>query len=561
MAFNATVRHRLSALFVFNAMAALASGLHGAWGQNTPPSSYILTFDDEFGGTALDLTKWSNSYPGDDRIHRNTPEAEYYAPDADQVQNGILSLTARSTGPVTYTLPDGSTVSKSYTSGMISSYGNFTQTYGWFEIRAKVPEGQGFWPAFWLLPATNGWPPEIDIFEILGNATKTVYMTDHWPNPNVYIEEDGVGSGPVQPGPDYSADFHTFAVDWEPEAITWYIDSVQQFQVTDDIPSEPMYIISNLAVGGPGSWPGPPDTTTPFPGEMDIDYIRVYARDTTVVPLSAVPAPDGATHLLWGDATGGAHLRVLASDGSTASDTALGPYAGWHPLALTVAADNSNHILWRCVDGTVSIWKIDEAGDMASLSYTLYGPYPGWSPVGIAAASDSSDHVLWKCTDNTMSMWRIDSNGSMTYRLFGSYGGWSPIGAAVAADHSDHVLWTYTDNTMSDWRIDPTGAMTYQIDGPYPGWIPVSIGVDSNLTDHILWNYFDGTLSIWNLGSNGALAYYLYGPYTLWSAAMVNLGPDNHENVLWIYPDGTLSVWNISSPGVFTYNIQPPPGN
>ena len=278
-------------------------------------------------------------------------------------------------------------------------------------------------------------------------------------------------------------------------------------------------------------------------------------------PLSAVPAPDGTTHLLWGNGNGRADLRILASDGSTASDTTFGPFTGWQALALSVAPDNTNHILWQYTNGTISIWKIDEPGDISSLTYALYGPFAGWNPVGIATATDSSDHVLWRYTDNTMSTWRIDPSGSLTYRIFGPYAGWTPIAIAAAPDLSDHVLWNYIDNTMSTWRIDPTGTMTYQIYGAFGGWKPVSIGVDSKLSNHILWNYLDSTMSMWNLSSAGALIYQLYGPYAPWSAATVNIGPDDHEYVLWTYPDGTLSVWNISSPGVFTYNIQPPPRN
>ena len=282
----------------------------------------------------------------------------------------------------------------------------------------------------------------------------------------------------------------------------------------------------------------------------------------TWVPLSAVPAPDGKAHLLWGDGTGRADLRILASDGSIASDVSFGPYPGWQALALSVAPDNSNHILWQYIDGTISIWKIDEAGDASSLKYTLYGPYAGWSPLGISTASDSSDRLLWSYDVNTVSAWRIDSSGTLTYRVFGPYAGWTPVAIAAAPDLSDHVLWKYAENTMSDWRIDPSWTVTYRILGPYPGWTPVSIGVDANLSDQILWNFADGTMSMWNLSSAPIGSYHLYGPYPKWSAATVNVGPaDGDDTVMWTYPDGSLAVWNISSPGVFTYNIQAPPAD
>ncbi len=77
-------------------------------------------------------------------------------------------------------------------------------------------------------------------------------------------------------GPDFTKSYHTYAVDWQPNEIVWYVDGVERFHVTENVPSVPMYILANLAVGG--DWPGNPDATTPFPSYMDIDYIRVYQK-------------------------------------------------------------------------------------------------------------------------------------------------------------------------------------------------------------------------------------------------------------------------------------------
>src|SRR5690242_15236708 len=151
-----------------------------------------------------------------------------------------------------------------YTSGMISSFGHFAQQYGYFEIRAKFPAGKGYWPAFWLLPADKTWPPEIDVLEILGHEPDKVYLTNHW-----QTAEKHESVGDSYKGPDFSADYHTFAVDWEPNEIVWYVDGVERFRSKQGVPAMPMYIIANLAVGG--DWPGNPDATTKFPGNMDID--------------------------------------------------------------------------------------------------------------------------------------------------------------------------------------------------------------------------------------------------------------------------------------------------
>jgi beta-glucanase (GH16 family) len=220
---------------------------------------WVMTFHDEFDGSALNTNYWIDSYPHGARTHNNG-EMEYYAPDGYSINGGNLHLVA------TNHAQNG----EQYTSGMICSYGHFAQTYGWFEMRARMPAGKGMWPAFWLLPANGVWPPEIDILEILGHEPNKVYFTNHW------SAGDHQSHGVNWVGPDFSKDYHTFAVDWEPGSITWYVDGVAHGNSTSGVPAEPMFIVANLAVGG--GWPGNPDATTTFPSSMDIDYIRVYRR-------------------------------------------------------------------------------------------------------------------------------------------------------------------------------------------------------------------------------------------------------------------------------------------
>ena len=157
-----------------------------------------------------------------------------------------------------------------YTSGVISTWGSFAQRYGVFEIRAKVPKGKALWPAFWLLNAEGGWPPEIDVFEILGQTT--TFMHTGVKGVNRY---DGMNT--ALPGIDLSEDFHVYTVDWGPNNTVLYLDDTEIFRVaTPREISKPMYVIANLAVGG--NWPGAPDETTVFPAHFDIDWIRVSQR-------------------------------------------------------------------------------------------------------------------------------------------------------------------------------------------------------------------------------------------------------------------------------------------
>ena len=190
----------------------------------------------------------------------------------------------------------GTKVKKSYTSGRISTQNLKTFTYGRFEVKAKVPKGQGYLPAFWLMANDENvygqWPRcgEIDCMEVMGQDTKKLYGTIHYGNPHAesqgtYTIEDGKES--------FSDDFHTFTCDWEPGKITWYVDGIKyheesnwhsttegQGTLTYPAPfDQPFYIILNLAVGG--SWVGNPNEETSFvDNPFVVDYVRVYQKDS-----------------------------------------------------------------------------------------------------------------------------------------------------------------------------------------------------------------------------------------------------------------------------------------
>ena len=224
-----------------------------------------LTFQDEFDGASLDLTKWNPQDPWGKVRNR---ELQAYVKDAFTVHDGILRVT------VAKRAADYDGAPRQYTSGMMTTYRKFAQKYGWFEIRCRVPKGNGLWPAFWMLPEPLGWPPEIDVMENLGQDTQVAYFTNH------FTAADGKhgskGSGKMAT-PDLSADFHTYAVEWSPESIVWYFDGVQKFRSAEGVPQQPMYLLVNLAIGG--NWPVPPDQTTVLPASLDVDYVRAYAKE------------------------------------------------------------------------------------------------------------------------------------------------------------------------------------------------------------------------------------------------------------------------------------------
>ncbi|HSD84406.1 MAG TPA: glycoside hydrolase family 16 protein [Anaerolineae bacterium] len=239
-----------------------------------------LIFQDEFEGAVLDTRQWVTCYWWDKQgcTIRTNRELEWYQPENVSVRDGVLRLRAQ---PGEVDATDGKTYH--YTSGMISSGRQtdetstptkFSFTYGYAEIRARVPKGQGLWPAFWLLPDDHTSKPEIDVMEILGDQPHTVELRFHYRGP----DDETVNVGESWSGPDFSAGWHTFAIDWQPDALVWYIDGVERQRYTDRsaVPAQPMYLILNLAVGG--NWPGSPDASTPFPSDYLVDYVRVWVK-------------------------------------------------------------------------------------------------------------------------------------------------------------------------------------------------------------------------------------------------------------------------------------------
>jgi beta-glucanase (GH16 family) len=245
---------------------------------------WALTWSDEFdgpSGSGVDPGKWVLETGGDGWGNK---ELEFYTDRLvnSSMRDGYLSITALSER---YTGPTG--IARNYTSARLRTLGNFSQTYGRFEARIKIPRGQGMWPAFWMLGddiEKVGWPAcgEIDIMENIGKEPSLIHGSIHGPG---YIGTAGIEAPYTLPGKrDFADDFHVYAVEWEPDSIAFYVDENLYVRRTraDLRPGwkwvfdKPFFIILNLAVGG--DWPGEPDATTTFPQTMLVDYVRVYNR-------------------------------------------------------------------------------------------------------------------------------------------------------------------------------------------------------------------------------------------------------------------------------------------
>lgn len=242
---------------------------------------YTLVWEETFDGDSLNPDDWNveTHEPG---WVNNELQAYVDSPDNIYIEDGDLVLKPVKTG------------NGEYTSGRVNTQNKHDFKYGRFEAKVRVPEGQGFLPAFWMMPTSENlygqWPRcgEIDIMEVMGQATDTSYGTVHFGNPH----NESQGTCVLDEG-SFSDEYHVFSVDWEPGKIDWYVDgnlihtesnwysaTEGQGEITYPAPfDQPFYIILNLAVGG--SWVGNPDETTDIENaEYRIDYVRVYQRDS-----------------------------------------------------------------------------------------------------------------------------------------------------------------------------------------------------------------------------------------------------------------------------------------
>jgi beta-glucanase (GH16 family) len=270
-----------------------------------------LVWSDEFNapdGSAPDPAWWTYDL-GVDGDGWGNHELEYYTnrPENVTIQGGNLVITARHetfSGPAdpghagTGGAAGAATVTREYTSARLKTQGLFSQTYGRFEARIRIPYGQGVWPAFWMLGADLGkspWPGcgEIDIMENIGKEPTKVHGSLHGPGPGGAGTDDMTAVYTPPKGPQRFADgFHVFAIEWEPRVIRFYVDGNLYFTAasrgmphgTGWVFDHPFFLLLNLAVGG--DWPGSPDATTAFPQQMLVDYVRVYE---SAHPLAADP--------------------------------------------------------------------------------------------------------------------------------------------------------------------------------------------------------------------------------------------------------------------------------
>lgn len=240
----------------------------------TSREGYDLVWEEEFSADALNESIW-NYEIGTGSGGWGNNELQYYRKENTALTQGFLVITAKKE-PFS---------GSQYTSSRLTTQNKKTFTFGRIDIRARVPRGQGIWPALWMLGAnisTVGWPAcgEIDIMEMIGGSgrEKTVHGTVHWYAENGYANYGGPRT--LTTGT-YADEFFVYSIEWDEEFIKWYVNDefFHQIDIRPEHLSEfrnPHFFIVNLAVGG--NWPQSPDGTTVFPQQLIVDYIRVFQK-------------------------------------------------------------------------------------------------------------------------------------------------------------------------------------------------------------------------------------------------------------------------------------------
>jgi beta-glucanase (GH16 family) len=276
-------------------------------------TNYVLAFHDDFDTLSLwdpatNKGTWQPYYPfggdnpqGTNGRYLGGEKQVYVDPlfkglglNPFSTSNSILNITASASPAALVSALGTEAPNFPFMSGCLTTHKSFSQTGGYFEMRAKMPKAR-CWPAFWATPASGNWPPELDVIEWLGNP-HAYAATVHWTDPTAGHLADGLM---VWTDIDLSADFHVFGSLWTDQWVIHYLDGVERYRVPSKPGwNEPFYVMVDLAVGG---WAGDPDASQ-FPATMQVDYVKVW-RPKTAAELAAPapvvspppPAPTGST--------------------------------------------------------------------------------------------------------------------------------------------------------------------------------------------------------------------------------------------------------------------------
>ncbi len=249
-----------------HAAAVSASAARSPASTAVPDPTTTPTFSSNFSGSSLNTSIWATCYPGFNpatgcQNFGNDDELEWYLPSQDRVSGGDLDLVAQPEATAGYN-SSGAAETYNCRSGMVTTYPSVNFEYGIVQVVADIPQTYGLWSWIWLLPSNGAWPPEIDMEETWGPPDVESAATFH---PADYVEVQASEAAALPSG------WHTFTLDWTPTSLTWWLDGTEVMTTSSDIPSQPMYLLLDLADYAQTSTQG-------CSGTMEISSVKIWEQ-------------------------------------------------------------------------------------------------------------------------------------------------------------------------------------------------------------------------------------------------------------------------------------------
>jgi beta-glucanase (GH16 family) len=380
-------------------------------------TNWTLVWSDEFNGSTLNTSNWTaETGTGDSGWGNN--ELQYYTNRSENlsVSGGNLAITARKE----------SYGGMNYTSARIKTQDHYNFTYGKVEARIKLPTGQGLWPAFWMLGSnitSIGWPKcgELDIMERV-NSNAYVNGTVHW-------DSNGQADYGKESGSLDFSQYHTYSVEWDSSYIRWYVDGnlFNEFYIQNNTGGteefqKPFFILLNLAVGG--NWPGSPNSSTPFPSQMLVDYVRVYQGQS-----SSPSIVSGGIYTLAAKCSG----KVLdVADASTSDGAKIQQWTNY-------SANNQR-------------FRLDDMGDGY---YKLTAMHSG-KCLDVPYGAATTGLQLQQCYDNgnDAQRWKLVDVGNGYYKLISKATGLAmDVDNSSTTDGAKVQQWTDNGTDAQKWYL------------------------------------------------------------------------------------------------------------
>ena len=413
-------RRRVFLIPLVAALALIAAALSPTPGgvaraAGITPNAWQLSWADDFNGpagSAPDGSKWGYDIGGGGW---GNSEREYYTNSRANSAldgNGNLVITARKDDASGYQCWYGTC---QYTSARLLTSGKFTQAYGRFEARIKIPRGQGMWPAFWMLGDninSVGWPNsgEIDVMENIGREPAVVHGSMHGPG---YSGAAGPTASYTLSSGAFADAFHVFAVDWTPTSITWSVDgNVYETRTPSDIGgntwvfNHPFFILLNVAVGG--SWPGDPDGSTQFPQQMVVDYVHVFTAGSGSTGGGQITGYGGKCVDVQGANTAnGTPVQIYDCNGTAAQQWSRPGDGTIRALGKCLdvngagTADGTKVQLYDCNGTGAQQWVVNSSGTIVNPHSTKCLDDPA------SSTTNGTQLEIWTCNGGANQKWTV----------------------------------------------------------------------------------------------------------------------------------------------------------